>query len=160
MRLGLAFLAAALAAIFGAWAWLGAGVAMPPSPLTGGEKLFCISYAPFRGAQNPLDAATLIPARQIEEDLEKLARVSRCVRTYSIDHGLDQVAGLAGKYGLTVMQGLWLSSHPEKNAQQIRTVIALANRHRDVIRSVVVGNEVLLRGEMSAADLAATMRRV
>jgi glucan 1,3-beta-glucosidase len=161
MRLGLVFLAAALAAIGGFWAWLGAPVAMPPSPLASGSgKLFCISYAPFRGTQNPLDPTTHVSARQIEDDLAKLSQITDCVRTYSIDNGLDQIAPLAGKYGLKVMQGLWLSSHPEKNAQQIATVIALANRHRDVIRSVVVGNEVLLRGEMSAVDLAATIRRV
>jgi hypothetical protein len=39
-------------------------------------------------------------------------------------------------------------------------VIALVNKHRDIIRGVVVGNEVLLRGEMGAIDLAATIRRV
>jgi glucan 1,3-beta-glucosidase len=154
------FLAAAIAAICAAWAWLGAPQAMPASPLKPGEKLYCVSYAPFRGAQSPLDPSTLIPAWQIEQDLESLARITDCVRTYSTENGLDQVAPLAAKHGLKVMQGLWLSSHPEKNAEQIRSVIALANRHRDVIRAVVVGNEVLLRGEMSAADLGAIIRQV
>jgi exo-beta-1,3-glucanase (GH17 family) len=160
MRLCLAFFAAVAVAIAGIWFWLGHPVAMPAAPLGAGEKLFCVSYAPFRGEQNPLKASTRIPAWQIEEDLAKLARVSNCVRTYSIEHGLDQVAPLAGKYGLKVMQGLWLSSHPDKNAQQVETVVALANRHRDVIVSVVVGNEVLLRGEMSPLDLVATVRKV
>ena len=58
------------------------------------------------------------------------------------------------------MQGLWLSSHPEKNRAQIETAVALANRYPDTIRAVVVGNEVLLRGEMSADDLANTIRAV
>lgn len=160
MRLGLAFLAAVVAAIVGMWAWLGAPVSMPPSPLGASGKLYCVSYAPFRGEQNPLAPGTLIPAAQIESDLARLSRITDCVRTYSIEHGVDQVAELAGKFGLKVMQGLWLSSHPDKNAQQIRRVIALANQHRDVIRSVIVGNEVLLRGEMSAVDLAAKIREV
>ena len=38
--------------------------------------------------------------------------------------------------------------------------MALANRYPGTVRAVVVGNEVLLRGEMSAEDLAATMRAV
>lgn len=160
MGLCFSLFAAAVAAIAGIWTWLGAPVGMPAPPVGAGEKLYCVSYAPFRGLQNPLDPSTHIPARQIEEDLQRLSRISGCVRTYSIEHGLDQVAGIAGKYGLKVMQGLWLSSHAEKNARQIDTVVALANRHRDVIRSVVVGNEVLLRGEMSGVDLAATIRRV
>lgn len=160
MRLCLIFLAAALTAVVTAWAWLGAPENMPASPLRAGDKLDCVSFAPFRGAQNPLDDSTRISPQQIEDDLAKLARISRCVRTYSVDHGLDQVAPLAAKYGLAVMQGVWLSSHPDRNEQQIKAAIALANKHPDVIRSVIVGNEVLLRGEMSATALAEAIRRV
>ena len=38
--------------------------------------------------------------------------------------------------------------------------MALANRFPDVVRAVIVGNEVLLRGEMSPATLADTIRAV
>ena len=41
------------AVIVSAWCWLGSAVPMPPSPLDRGEKLYCISYAPFRGSQTP-----------------------------------------------------------------------------------------------------------
>ncbi|MBN8920055.1 MAG: beta-(1-6) glucans synthase, partial [Rhizobiales bacterium] len=160
MRFCLAFLLAPLAAIAGTWWWLGAPVAMPPSPLAEGARLYCVSYAPFRGAQSPLDGGTHIPAQQIEEDLRNLAKLTDCVRTYSIEHGLDQVPAIAARYGLQVMQGLWLSSDRIRNEQQIAAVIDLVNKHKNVVRSLVVGNEVLLRGEMSGQDLAAVMRRV
>ena len=160
MRLGLACLALSAMIIAGAWAWLGSPVAMPPSPLATGEKLYCISYAPFRGSQTPLDLSTHISAAQIEDDLSRLAKITDCVRTYSVDFGLDQIAGIAARHGLKVMQGLWLSSYPERNRFQIETAVALANRYPGTIRSIVVGNEVLLRGEMSAEDLAATIRAV
>ncbi len=39
-------------------------------------------------------------------------------------------------------------------------MIGLTKQYPDVISSVVVGNEVLLRGEMTTADLAATIRAV
>ena len=133
---------------------------MPQSPLKAGEKLYCLSYAPFRGGQTPLDLATHISAAQIEDDLSQLAKITDCVRTYSVDFGLDQIAGIAARHGLQVIQGLWLSSHAERNSFQIETAVALANRYPDAIRAVVVGNEVLLRGEMSAEDLAATIRAV
>ena len=128
--------------------------------MAAGEKLYCLSYAPFRGRQTPLDPATRISAAQIEDDLSRLAKLTDCVRTYSTDYGLDQIAGIAARHGLKVMQGLWLSSHPDKNREQIETAVALANRYPGTIRAVVVGNEVLLRGEMSATDLAATIRAV
>lgn len=148
------------ALIVAVWWWLGAPVQMPPSPLAAGEKLYCISYAPFRSSQNPLDPATRITAAQIEEDLSRLSRLTNCVRTYSVEHGLDQIPEIAGRLGLKVIHGLWLSSHADKNRHEIDTSIALANRHRDVITAIVVGNEVLLRGEISASDLANIIRGV
>ncbi len=39
-------------------------------------------------------------------------------------------------------------------------MIALAKHYPDVIQSVVVGNEVLLRGELSAQDLGNVIREV
>jgi exo-beta-1,3-glucanase (GH17 family) len=146
--------------IAGIWAWLGTPLPMPQSPLVAGEKLYCLSYAPFRGRQTPLDPATQISAVQIEDDLSQLARLTDCVRTYSTDYGLDQIVGVAARHGLKVLQGLWLSSNPEKNREQIETAVTLANRYPDTIRAVVVGNEVLLRGDMSATDLVGTIRSV
>jgi glucan 1,3-beta-glucosidase len=146
--------------IAGIWAWLGAPLAMPETPLSASEKLYCLSYSPFRGRQTPLDANTVIPAAQIDEDLARLAKITDCVRSYSTEFGQDEIAGIAARYGLKVMQGLWLSGHADKNREQIESVVALANKYPGTIRSVVVGNEVLLRGEMSSADLAATIRAV
>jgi glucan 1,3-beta-glucosidase len=56
--------------------------------------------------------------------------------------------------------GLWLSGNPDKNRYQTATAIALANKYPKTVRAVVVGNEVLLRGEMSASAIAATMAEV
>jgi exo-beta-1,3-glucanase (GH17 family) len=160
MRFGLACLATAMAAIAGVWAWLGAPVAMPHAPLAPGEKLYCVSYAPFHGWQSPLDASAQISAAQIEQDLGELAKITDCVRTYSVDFGLQQIPAIAERHGLQVMLGLWLSREREQNRRQIETGVALANRYPGTVRSVVVGNEVLLRGEMAPGDLAATIRAV
>ena len=149
-----------LATIIATWWWLGAPVEMPPPPLGAGEKFQCVSYAPFRRGQSPLDVTLHVDAAQIDEDLARLAPLTDCVRTYSIDRGLDQVAGIAQRHGLKVLQGLWLGNDAEKNRYQIETTVALANRYPDVISAVVVGNEVLLRGELSATDLAAIVRKV
>lgn len=158
VALALALLGAVALTIAGLWSWLGAAVPMPPA-LTG-SKLDCVSYAPFRGGQSPLVAGTRISAKQIDQDLEILASISDCVRVYSVDFGLDQIAGIAERRGLKVIQGLWLSSKPALNREQIEGAVRLANRYPRTITAIVVGNEVLLRGELSAADLAATMREV
>jgi len=160
MRLGLACLALSALVIAGAWVWLGAPVPMPNSPLAPGEKLYCLSYSPFRGLQSPFDADIHVSAEQIEEDLTRLSRITDCVRTYSVELGQDQIAPIAKRLGLKVIQGIWIGSHPEKNAAEIETGIKIANDYPDTVRAVVVGNEVLLRGEMAAPDLAATIGAV
>src|SRR4029450_10745860 len=81
-------------------------------------------------------------------------------RTYSVDFGLDRIAEIAKRHGMKVLQGLWLSNRPELSRKQVATAIALANRFPDVIAAVIVGNEVLLRGEMAAPALVRTIREV
>ncbi|HWF95996.1 MAG TPA: beta-(1-6) glucans synthase [Xanthobacteraceae bacterium] len=160
MRFGAVFFALAAVAIVAAWGWLGAAVEMPTSPLGPGEKIPCVSYAPFRGDQDPFGPDVPIDPRQIEEDLVRLQPLTDCIRTYSVDHGLDQIPEIAERHGMKVMLGLWLSSLPDLSRHQTETAIALARRFPDVIQSIVVGNEVLLRGEMSAPDLVNTIRAV
>ena len=103
MRQALTCLAFVAMAIAGVWVWIGNPVLMPYPQVGRAEKLYCVSYTPFRGRQTPLDPATMIPAAQIDDDLARLSEVTDCVRTYSVDFGLDQIAGIAAKYGLKVM---------------------------------------------------------
>jgi exo-beta-1,3-glucanase (GH17 family) len=160
LRTPLALLLISLAAIAATWWWLATPITLARAPIDPDAKLLCVSYAPFRSAQTPLVPTTHIAAEQIAEDLAQLAKISDCVRTYSIENGLDQVPGLAAKVGLKVMQGIWLGSDRLKNATQVSTVIGLTKQYPDVISAVVVGNEVLLRGEMTTSDLAAVIRSV
>jgi exo-beta-1,3-glucanase (GH17 family) len=160
MGIASALFALAAAAIVAVWSWLGASVAMPPSPFAAGEKLYCVSYAPFRGNQSPLGPDLPIDPAQIEEDLAQLKAITDCVRTYAVDHGLDQIPEIARRHGMKVLQGVWVSNQPEKTRQQIDRAIALAKSYPDVIAGLVVGNEVLLRGEMSPVELARTIREI
>jgi glucan 1,3-beta-glucosidase len=160
MRLGLVCLALAAVVIAGFWAWLGAPIAMPQTPLTAGEKLYCLSYAPFRDGQSPFQPDVHITPQQIDEDMVQLAKITDCVRTYSVELGQDQVAAIAKRHGLKVIQGIWIGVHPEKNRAEIEKAVKIINEYPDVVRAVVVGNEVLLRGDLSASDLVGLIREV
>jgi exo-beta-1,3-glucanase (GH17 family) len=142
------------------WWWLGTPVRLPPSPLASGGKLYCVSYAPFRDGQDPLVEGTRVTAEQIDDDLTLLSRYTDCIRTYSVANGLDQIPAIAKRHGLKILLGLWLSNGADKNRVQIATAVDLAKKFPDVIRAVIVGNEVLLRGELSVTDLAARIREV
>jgi exo-beta-1,3-glucanase (GH17 family) len=159
-RTPLALLFVSLGAIAAVWWWLATPISLARAPIDPDAKLQCVSYAPFRGAQTPLIPTTYISAGQIEQDLAQLTKISECVRTYSIENGLDQVPEVAAKVGLKVIQGIWLGSDRLKNLNQISTVVRLTRQYPSVITAVVVGNEVLLRGEMTTSDLAVTIRSV
>src|SRR5450631_3832344 len=160
LRTPLALLVISLGAIAAVWWWLATPINLARAPIDPNAKLLCVSYAPFRGDQTPLQLTTHIEPEQIAQDMAQLVKITDCVRTYSVDNGLDQVPALAAKVGLKVIQGIWLGSNRLKNLAQISTVVALTKQYPAVISSVVVGNEVLLRGEMTTADLAATIRSV
>ena len=160
VRTPLALLLISLGIIAAVWWWLATPILLARAPIDPNAKLQCVSYAPFRDSQTPLLPTTQIAPEQIAQDLAQLAKISDCIRTYSIENGLDQIAALAAKTGLKVIQGIWLGSNRPKNLAQISTVVGLTKQYPDVITSVVVGNEVLLRGEMTGSDLAATIRSV
>jgi exo-beta-1,3-glucanase (GH17 family) len=160
LRTPLALLLLSLGAIAAVWWWLATPITLARAPIDLNAKLLCVSYAPFRDTQTPLLLTTQIGPEQIAHDLAQLAKISDCVRTYSVDNGLDRVPALAAKVGLKVIQGIWLGSNRLKNLAQISTVVGLTKEYPGVISSVVVGNEVLLRGEMTTSDLAAMIRSV
>ncbi|HEX8827700.1 MAG TPA: beta-(1-6) glucans synthase, partial [Xanthobacteraceae bacterium] len=156
----LASYACTAAAIALVWWWLGAPIHLSSSALAAGGKLYCVSYAPFRDGQDPLNETTTVSAEQIDEDLALLSRYTDCIRTYSLANGLDQIPAIAQRHGMKVLLGLWLSSKPDKNRYQVETAVRLARTFPETIRAVVVGNEVLLRGDLSEADLTAFIREV
>ncbi|WFU37541.1 beta-(1-6) glucans synthase [Bradyrhizobium sp. CB82] len=142
------------------WWWLATPITLARAPIDPSSKLQCVSYAPFQGDQTPLLESTQIEAEQIERDLRQLKEITDCVRTYSVENGLVLVPGIANKVGLKVIQGIWLGSNRSKNFSQVLTAVRLSKEFPDTITSLVVGNEVLLRGEMTTADLVAIIRSV
>ncbi|MGZ5862683.1 MAG: glycoside hydrolase family 17 protein [Methyloceanibacter sp.] len=148
------------AAIGGVWYGMGRPVAMPPSPLAEGERLDCISYAPFHGDQGPYVPPRHSLDSQIAEDLGRLSHVTSCVRTYSAAELQDKITDLAGQYDLKVLQGIWLGRDRADNRREIEAALELARRYPGVIQSFIVGNEALLRAELSPTDIKDYLQEV
>lgn len=154
----LLLLAVAAVASAAYWIRLGVPVELAAAP-TG--RIACVSYAPYRKpGESPFTPGTLVTAERIDEDLKALSRRFDCVRTYSVGQGLDQVPAIARRYGMKVLLGAWLSRNPIENADELALAIRVATRERDVIRAIVVGNEVLLRGELPQRAIAEHLRMV
>ena len=91
-------------------------------------------------AGTPLTGSIADWAEQIEQDLRQLKEITDCVRTYSMENGLDQVPAIAAKVGgLKVLQGIWLSSNRTKNYEQAGLAIRLTKQFPEIITAVIVG---------------------
>lgn len=141
------------------WFVLGLPVQLPRSPLAANEKIDCISYSPFRNGEAPGSGIVVPPAR-IDEDLAKLAPLAACVRTYSTAYGLDRVPELARKRGMSVVLGIAIGRDAAANKAEIDRALAAMNAHRPAVRALAIGNEVISRGDINVAELAALIRNV
>src|SRR5690242_10953283 len=148
---------AAFAGVAGWW-WMGRPVALPDAP---SSRIACVSYAPYRRpGETPYDPDMFIGPARIDADLRALSQRFDCVRTYSQGQGLAAVPAIARRYGMQVLMGIWLGRDPQANAQEVAKGIATAKANADVLRGVIVGNEVLLRGELPPRALAGYVRQV
>lgn len=134
-------------------------------------KLSSLSFAPFREGHDPM--LELFPnVKQLEEDLALMGQVTHNIRTYASAEGtMPLIPPLAKKYGLTMLQGGWLGSYKAdtaeetaelkaKNDLEMAELIHSANEHSDVVKRVIVGNEVLLRGDLEPEELIEYIRKV
>ena len=160
MRTPLALIFISLGVVATVWWWLAIPVTLVRAPIDPAPKLECVSYAPFRGDQTPHDLSLMVRPEQIAEDLGELAKISKCIRTYSIDNGLDKVPELASRVGLKVLLGVWIGRDRAKNALLINTAISLTKDHPNTVTAIIVGSEVLLRGDMTVSDLREIIRSV
>ena len=158
MRALVALLAfAVVAALNFLWWW----VPNRPVDIAGwsAAPLQSVSFAPYRPGQSPLTRTFPTP-EQIDADLKRLQGKVKAVRTYSSGENLEAVPQRAGKYGLKVWHGAWLNSNEKENLEQINLLIDHANKYKDTVERVIVGNEVLLRKDLTANELRRYIRQV
>jgi len=155
----LAFFALVLALVltYGVWWEIGRPYAVVDAPA---GPIDCVSYTPFRDAETPFDPTLVVPPERIEADLIALKPVSNCVRLYATNQGLAAVPEIAERLGMEVLLGIWIGSEPPKNRLEVDSAIRLAQTYPDAVRAIIVGNEVLLRGEQTPETLTALMREV
>ncbi len=109
-----------------------------------------LCFSPYLEGQQP---GSQIGEAQIRERIAIIKPHARWVRTFSCTDGHEQTPRVAKTLGLKTLVGAWLGIDPEINAREIAGAIAVAQAgHADI---VAVGNEVLLRGDLSEDELIA-----
>lgn len=138
-----------------AWALLNQPVEEPPWP----SRLQGFAFAPMRADSDP--SQDIYPTvEEIDEDLALLRDMVHAVRTYTVKDTLAEVPALARKHGLNVMVGAWIGPDLEANDLELeRLKEVLARGQRNLVR-VMVGNEALLRDDVSVPQMMEYLDRI
>lgn len=149
------FLVAAVfaALTFGLWAYVNRPNAEPPWP----DRVQGMAFSPFQAGQDPV-VQVLPTEQQIDSDLQLLAGKVTAIRTYSTLKSLARVPELAARHDMKVSIGAWLDRRLATNELEVDGAIELAHNHANVIR-LVIGNEAILRGDLTVAQLAEQLDR-
>ena len=146
-----------------------AGAAQVPTVLTpqeladlGGEfsaalhaGVHGLCFSPYLEGQGP---GSIVRESQIRARLGIIRPYTRWVRSFSCTEGHEQTPRIAHELGLKTLVGAWLGQDRAINEREIAGAIAVAQAgHADLL---AVGNEVLLREDMSEDELLGYINRV
>ncbi|HYH21165.1 MAG TPA: glycosyltransferase, partial [Azospirillum sp.] len=117
-----------------------------------------VGYTPFHPDKSPTkgDRAS---ADDIEKDMAALEGTVKGVRIYSATDGSEQVPPIARKHGIPVTAGAWVQGKPEIDEPEIAGIIKLARDNANV-RRVLVGNEAILRADITVPQAIEYIKRV
>jgi exo-beta-1,3-glucanase (GH17 family) len=119
------------------------------------DKIHGISFSAYLENQSP---GSQISETQVEKRINIIKPYVKWVRSFSCTEGNEHIPRIAHENGLKTLVGAWLGSDEEKNENEIQGVIDVAKAgHADI---VAVGNEVLLRGELTEKQIIDSILRV
>lgn len=117
-------------------------------------KVHGLSFSPYIEGQSP---GTLIEEAQIRSRLAIIEPYVRWIRSFSCTEGHELIPAIAKEKGLKTMVGVWLDDDREHNELELENALRIAKEgHVDIL---AVGNEVLLRGELTEDELLDYLRR-
>ena len=142
------------AATVAAWAYANRPTPEPEWP----SRVQGFAFSPYRVDQDP-SQGDFPSVADIDSDLALLGGKTHAVRIYSTAGTLGEIPKLAAAHGINVALGAWINSSLINNETEIARAIDLANNNRNVVR-VIVGNEAILRQDITIESLVAHLDRV
>ena len=112
------------------------------------SKLHGIAYSPYMDGQGP---GTEISEAQIDQRLKIIEPYTHWIRTFSCVEGNESIPRIAKTHNLKTMAGVCLSEDKDKNEIELGNAIDIARQ--GYVDILAVGNEVLLRGDLTEQDL-------
>jgi exo-beta-1,3-glucanase (GH17 family) len=114
-----------------------------------------ISFSAYLEGQGP---GSVISEEQVRSRMLILKPHINWVRSFSCTEGNEHIPRVAHEYGIKTLVGAWLGDDAKKNEDEIKGVIKVAKSgYADI---VAVGNEVLLRGDLTEDQIIDFIMRV
>ena len=118
------------------------------------DKIHGLSFSPYIEGQGP---GTIVEEAQIRARLAVIEPYVRWIRSFSCTDGHELIPAIAKEKGLKTMVGVWLDDDREHNELELENALRIAKEgHVDIL---AVGNEVLLRGDLTEDELLDYLHR-
>lgn len=114
-----------------------------------------ICFSPYKEGQN---VGNQLKATQIDERMAVIEPYTNWIRSFSCTQGNELIPLSARSKGIKTMIGAWISDNRAQNELEIQGLIAQAQK--GMVDIAVVGNEVLLRDELTIDELLDYMNKV
>jgi len=114
-----------------------------------------LCFSPYVEGQETGD---ILSEAQIRRRMAIIMPHTKWIRSFSCTEGNELIPRFAREQGLKTMAGAWISSDKERNEREIKALAALAEE--GMVDIATVGNEVLLRNELSTQEVIEYLRKV
>ncbi|MBX2946869.1 MAG: glycosyl hydrolase [Cyclobacteriaceae bacterium] len=117
--------------------------------------MYGIGFSAYTEGQKPGD---ILSEAQIRRRMEIIRPYTQWVRSFSCTEGNELIPKIAKEYGIKTLVGAWLGKDDKINQEEIENLIKLAKE--GYVDIAAVGNEVMLRGDLTEDELIAFINRV
>ncbi len=114
-----------------------------------------IGFSPYIEGQKPGD---IINEEQIRRRMEIIQPYTHWVRSFSCTEGNELIPKIAKEYGIKTLVGAWLGNDDKINQQEVENLIRISKE--GYVDIAAVGNEVMLRGDLTEDELIAFINKV
>lgn len=119
------------------------------------KGLHGLCFSPYAEGQKTGD---ILSASQIRQRMDIIMPHTEWIRSFSCSEGNELIPKIAKEKGLKTMVGVWISSDKVRNEREIKELAKLAEA--GLVDIAAIGNEVLLRNELSEKELIEYIQRV
>ncbi|MFD0835600.1 MFS transporter [Mariniflexile aquimaris] len=119
------------------------------------DGFYGLCFSPYLEGQNIGD---VLSKNQINKRMEIIAPYTKWIRSFSCTDGNEFIPKAAREKGLKTIVGAWIDTDKAKNEKEIKNLIKLGKE--GYVDIAVVGNEVLLRNDLTEQEVLAYIKRV